>query len=1036
MSLYKTAVQRPVATFMAFIAILVLGIYSLVQLPIELFPEIDPPNISVFTSYPGAGALEVEQNVTEELENQLSAISDLDELNSTSIDNLSIINLQFTWEANIDEATNEVRDAIGRVRNLLPDDAEDPSIFKFSSTMFPVVILGVTADESFPNIRQILDDEVVSPLNRITGVGNVTLQGGPIREIHILFDPARLEAYNLDINRLSQILAAENVTVPAGDITVGKLEYNIRIDAELETLEDIRNIVVSNEGNQPVYLRNVAQVKDTVQEISRLERINGQQGVTVVIQKQTEANTVDVSRAVIDQLPGLRQRLPDDVNLEVIIDTSDFITSSINNLKNVLIYAIIFVALVVLFFLKRWRATLIVALTIPFSLVGAFIYLQITGNTLNLISLSSLSIALGMVVDDAIVVFENLMKHIERGSRPKEAAIYGTSEVGIAVIATTLTVIAVFYPLTFLSGMTGIWFGQLGYIVVVTISISTLAALSLIPMLSSVLLKRQKDDKPRKSGFFQKIKEKRHNASEKILVGLDNAYSKTLAWALKRKWLTIILSGIIFVASLFLIGGIGAEFMPERDAGQLSLTVELATGRSLETAEKTIRKIEDIFREHVPEMEVMTAGAGTNPASFGAASSGPNVIDVTARLTSVSERDRSVFEIADELRKQLNDVPEVIDFSVETQGGGQQQFPIAIDIVGNDLTRIKQIADTLASKLRSIEGTRDVDLSVEEERPELTIDFDRETLASFGLNAGSVAQSIRNRIEGATPSQFTEEGEEYDIRMQYSGEFRQSINDIRAITVLTPAGEKVRVEQLGKVGIIYSPPRIERVDRERSITVTSGLYQSSISEIMEEIQPFIAGMDLPPGISIEYGGEFEEQQEAFADLFMILGLSILLVYIVMAAQFESYKNPFVIMFSIPFAFTGVLISLYITNTNLSVISFLGGIILIGIVVKNGIVLIDYVNLLRGRGQSLYDAVMNSGKSRLRPVLMTTLTTVLAMFPLAVSGGEGAETWRPMAISVVGGLTFSTLITLVFVPALYMIIERKSDGKAGKKDLVS
>jgi hydrophobic/amphiphilic exporter-1 (mainly G- bacteria), HAE1 family len=1028
MSLYTTAVKRPVATFMAFVAIFVFGIFSLLQLPIDLFPEINPPNVTVITSYPGAGALEVEQNVTNPIEDQLSGVSNLREMTSTSVDNISIINLQFNWEADLDATVNEVRDVVSRLQGLLPDESEAPIIFRFSTDMFPVVILAATAEESFFNLRQILDDEVVSPLNRVGGVGNVTLQGGPIREIQVLIDPVRLEAFNLDVMRLSQLLAAENIAFPAGDIRLGVMEYNVRIDTEFRDLEDIRNIVITNDGNQPVYLRNVAQVVDTIQELSRIERINGRLGTTIIVQKQSDANTVQVARDVNNMLPVLQERLPPDVQLSTIVDTSLFITNSIGNLQQVLIYAIVFVVLVALFFLKRWRSTIIVGLAIPFSLVGAFIYLAITGNSLNLISLTSLSIALGMVVDDAIVVFENIMRNIEKGSWSKEAAIYGTNEVGNAVIATTLTVIAVFFPLTLLSGMTGIWFGQLGYIVVVTVSLSTLAALTLIPMLASVLFRKSGEKPERSSGLMEKIEKKRHAFSEKVLAGLDNGYERSILWSLKHKSVVIVAGIIIFVGSLFLIPSIGTEFMPAQDNGQLTMTVELAPGRNIFAAERAIERIEEIFDEHVPELITMTAGAGTiagGQATFGTGAAGANIIDITARLVPIDDRERSVFEIADMLRRHLLDIPEVIDFSIATQGGGGQQTdPIAINVTGEDLVAMRNVADQIAIRLSQISGTRDVSVGQEDERPTININFDREILSSFGLNASQVAQNVRSLVAGATSTRFREMGREYDVVLRYGEVYRQSIEDIENIGILTPTGERVRLGQIGRVREEFSPPRIEHIERERAIAVTSQVFNISIGEVMGEIVPYIQDMEVPPGINIHYGGEFEEQQEAFADLFLILAISVLLVYIVMAAQFESYKYPFVIMFAIPFAFSGVLLALFITGTNLSIISFLGGIILTGIVVKNAIVLVDYINLTRARGENLQQAIVNSGRSRLRPVLMTTLTTIFAMLPLALSGGEGAEIWRPMAISVIGGLLFSTLVTLLFVPTLYAVVERK------------
>ncbi len=1030
MNLFKIAIFRPIATMMVFIALMVFGIYSTFNLPVDLFPEIDPPVITVITTYQGAGALEVEQNVTTELEDQFSTLNDLDEITSSSIENVSIITLEFDWGSNLDEASNNIRDALSRARPLLPDDIDDPVIYRFNASSIPVVILAATADENYPNLRQILDDQLVTPLNRVPGVGAVNVQGGPIREIQINVDPQRMSAYNVDISQLAQALANENVVIPAGDIKVGQQQYNVRIDTEFKTIEEIGKIVVKNTPQGGiVQVQDLAEVRDAIDEDNRIEIVNGGKAVTIAIQKQNNANTVQVAETVLERIPALSANLPPDVKIATVIDTSEFIIHSVNNLSEVLIYAVVFVVLVVFVFLRRWRATFIVALTIPFSLIAAFIYLSVTGNTLNLISLSSLSIALGMVVDDAIVVLENISSYVDRGTNPREAALYGTNEVGVAVIATTLTVVAVFLPLTFLTGMTGIWFGQLGSIVVVTIVVSTLAALTLIPMMSSKMLRVQKrTDAKAKKSWAGRIS----NGVERGLTRLDNGYKRMLGWSLNHKVMVIILSVLLFVVSLFLVPGVGTEFMPQADNGRLMITIELPTGRTPESAVSTIEKVEQIFTDHVPELEIISSGIGSNSeggAAFGGASTGPNTLDVTAALVPVSERDRSVFEIAEVVREQLKNIPEAIKYSVSTQGGTGTGSPVAIDIIGNDLEQTSEIASRLIERLQQIDGVRNADESRGDPQPALQIDLDRDRLAALGLNSGTVGQSIRSMIAGFTATEYREEGEEYDIIIRYAASYRQHLDDIRRMKVVTPDGALVEVGALGSVREIYTPPNIERIGRERSIQVTADLEGTPLNVVTEEINAFIANeLNVPSGVEIEFSGDIEEQQEAFGDLFLLLALSVVLVYIVMAAQFESLKDPFIIMFSLPFAFTGVLLALVFTNTKLSVIAFIGGIILVGIVVKNAIVLVDFIQLLRGRGLSLFDAIVEAGRSRLRPVLMTTLTTLLAMFPLAISKGEGSETWKPMAVAVIGGLTFSTLITLILIPVLYAVFHRKRKHK--------
>lgn len=1014
---------------MVFIAILVFGIYSTLNLPIDLLPEIDPPVITVITGYQGASALEVEQNLTRHLEDQFSSINDLDEITSTSVENFAIVTLEFEWGSNLDEASNNIRDALSRVRDILPEDIDEPMIYRFNSSSIPVIILAATADESFPSLRTILDNEIVTPLNRVSGVGAVNLEGGPTRQILVNLDPQRMNSYQMGVNDIANALRSENLVIPAGNIKVGKEQYNIRIDTEFKTLDDIRSVIVKNspEGGI-VYLGDVGSIDDSVDEDMRVQMVNGNNAVTIAVQKQNNANTVNVAQAVLRHLPELEENLPPDVQLVTVIDTSEFIEGSIDNLSSVLLYAVIFVVIVVWFFLRRWRSTFIVALTIPFSLIAAFIYLGVSGNTLNLISLSSLSIALGMVVDDAIVVLENISRYIDKGTKPREAALYGTNEVGVAVIATTLTVVAVFLPLTFLTGMTGIWFRQLGIIVVVTVVVSTLAALTLIPMMSSKLLKLEDTDSQKKTSFGQRLDRGIGN----MLDRLDAGYKDLLGWALLRKKWVVIGSFFLFIGSIFLIPLVGTEFMPVSDAGRMTITAELPTGRNTGSAVKTIQQIEAIFEQHVPELEIISSGIGTSSAGGGMASAtaSPNIIDVNATLVKVSERDRSIFEISEVVRRQLADIPEIIDFSVSTLGGmSGGTSPVVIDLIGNDLEVTESLAVRIRDRLNQIEGVRNAETGIGDPQPALQVELDKEKVALLGMNPGQVGQNIRDKIAGLRASEFKEAGEEFDIVIRYERSFRETLEDVYSIQVPTPEGNLVNLRSIATINEVLVPPSIERKDRERSIQVTADLLGTPLNVVFDEINTYInQELDVPSGVDIVFGGDIEQQQEAFADLFLLLALSIVLVYIVMAAEFESLLDPFIIMFSLPFAFTGVILALVLTGTKLSVIAFIGAIILVGIVVKNAIVLVDYIQLLRGRGNSLFDSIVDAGASRLRPVLMTTLTTLLAMAPLAVSTGEGSETWRPMAIAVLGGLTFSTVVTMVLVPVVYAVFHRKQGKK--------
>lgn len=1029
MSIYSTAVKRPITTLVIFVAVLVMGVFSLRNMPIDLYPEIDPPFISVFTIYPGASAADIETNVTRPLEDNLSIVTNLKNMTSQSRDDISSITLEFEYETNLDEATNEIRDVIGRIQRFLPEGIEQPTVFKFSSSMIPVMMLSATAEESYPALAKILDQRLINPLNRIEGVGAVGIFGGPEREIQINVDPRKLEAYNMSVEQLGGILAAENINLPSGNVKFGSVDYPLRFTGEFAESSRINDIVITTFNGNPVYVRDVAEVKDTLREMTIEERINGRQGLRLIVQKQSGANTVKIANEVNEMLEEIVKTLPPDITIGVVFDTSEFINNSISNLINILYYAAIFVTLVVLFFIGRWRATFIIILTIPVSLVTAFIYLYYTGNTLNLISLSSLTIAMGMVVDDAIVVLENITRQIEKGSSARESAIYGTNEVGLAVVASTLTVVAVFLPMTLISGLMGLFFRQLGWIVTITITVSTLAALSLTPMLSSQLLKYSSAKRtglgPKTSAFI-----------DKTLSGLDNLYSNILGWAVKHKWKVVIISVSIFFSSLFLTGFIGTGFFPEADNSRISVSIELPTGLRLEETSQTARAIEKVIEENYPEIEAVNTSTGysTTAGIFGNPRAGSHTIDLDFRLSSPTERERDVWEVADAIREDLSVFPEIVTYTVETEGGGfGAGAPIQIEVYGDDFNATSAFADELAEKMRNIEGTRDVDLSRGPEKPELRIVPDQEKMSKFGLNTNTVSRAIRNRIEGMTATLFREDGEEYEVVIRHEEEFRNTFSDIENIQIMNPMGQMVRLKEFASIEEFYSPPNIERKNRMRFLTVNSQLHGRSLGKVTSDIQAAIDEMEIPADITYRFAGEILEQQEAFADLLLLLLLSIFLVYVVMASQFESFSMPFIIMLAVPFSFTGVLLALSISGSELNVISFIGAIILVGIVVKNSIVLVDYTNLLVGRGRSIITAVRMAGKSRLRPVLMTTLTTLLAMIPLAISTAEGSEIWQPMGVAVIGGLSFSTLITLVFVPVVYTLNGARKIKKARKRN---
>ena len=1019
MSIYSSAVKRPIMTTLCFVAITIMGLFSLAKLPIDLLPDIETNTILVLTTYEGASAQDIEQNVTRPLENTLNSVEHLKHISSKSRENISVITLEFEFGYDIDALTNDVRDKLDMVSSRLPDNVQTPIIFKFSTDMIPIMLLSVQAEESMPGLYKILDDAVANPLARVDGVGSVSISGAPKREIHIYVDPVRLEAYNLSIETISSLIAAENRNIPGGVFDIGSDTYSLRVQGEFDSPEQMRNIVVGSKDGKNIYLHQVARIDDSLEERAQKTHTDGKKGAMIIIQKQSGANSVEISNKVLEMLPSLQKRLPSDVKLGMIVDTSENINNTIDSLVETVLYALLFVVIVVFCFLGRWRATMIICITIPISLIASFIYLALTGTSLNIISLSSLSISIGMVVDDAIVVLENVTTHIERGSDPKQAAIHGTNEVGISVIASTLTLIAVFFPLTLVTGMTGVLFRQLGWMVTIMMIISTTCALSLTPMLCSQLL--------RKGVKHGKIYNLLFTPINNALDALDRAYGRSLNFVVTHKISSIIVCTAIFILSIFLLRFVGTEFFPTQDNGRLGVSLELPIGTRVEIADEITERLANEWREKYPEIKVLnyTTGQASSDNTFASLQdNGSHIISMNISLVDLDERERSITEIAQLMREDLKNYPEFKKQQVNvggSRGGGMGgQSTIDYEIYGYDFNETDSVAQQLKRILQGIKGTADIIISRADYQPEYQVDFDREKLAIYGLNLQTAATYLRNRINGSLASQYREDGEEYDIKVMYAPEYRTSISDIENILIYSPTGKAVRVKDVGKVVERFSPPTIERKDRERIITVSTVVADVPMSEVVAASQTEIEKMDIPASINIELSGSYEDQQEAFGDLLLLGLLIIILVYIVMAAQFESYVYPGIIMTSLPFAFTGVFLLLFLTGHNLNVMSMIGAIMLIGIVVKNGIVLIDYISLNRERGMSIRSAVVNGGESRLRPIIMTALTTILGMVPMAVSSGQGAEMWQPMGVAVIGGLTFSTLLTLFYVPAMYCL----------------
>lgn len=1036
MKLSEFAVNRPITTIMIFAGILLLGVISLTRLPLELMPDVSTPAISVVTPYSGAAAVDVEKRVTEIVESAISTVSNVRELKSVSKEGLSVVTLTMNFGANIDEASNDVRDKLDWVKSFLPDEAGTPTIFKFNLADFPIFFLGVSATESRFDLYEIIEKRVVDPLKRIEGVGAVSIFGGLQRQINIHVERDRLAGYNVTIDQIDRALKAANFGEPAGNLKVGRLDFMVRVPGDFVSIDEIARVVVGQHMGKPIRVSDVATVEEGFKDETSRVRVMGRPGLMVMVQKRSGVNTVEVAGTVRSKLESLRKDLPPDVDIATIMDASEFIEDSLRDLTTTILWGALFVVLIVLFFLRHLGGSFIITLTIPFSIVLGFIFLHFRGYTINHISLSSLAIAIGMVVDNAVVILENIFRHTEEGHRPDRAAIEGSYEVGRAVIASTATTVAIFVPLIFIGGIVGILMNQLAYVVIIVLGASLFTALTLTPMLSSRIFRtgtHDRDSVGRYRRFYEKTEQGFGNFARK--------YRTLLEWSLDHKRLVVSLAALIFVTSMVpvLSGLVGTEFFPKMDQGEARGSLVLPVGTSVDETDSLVRKIEEMIQEYVPERTVSVVRMGQS--EFGFASimgrEGPNIGEIMIELVDKDERDRSSDEIAASLEELAHGLPGAEEINFTTEDPMMQLFfggggAISVELYGHDMAESDSLAQVIKSGMEKIPGVVAVTVSREKGKPELRVKIDREKTAALGLSISQVASTIRKSFYGTVSTAYREAGEQYDIFIRLSDRDRESAVDLENVFIATPLGSRVSVANLARLEEAVGPVEIERKNRERVLRIESGVRGRPLGDVAEDLERLLSGVNLPEGYATSVSGSIEQQVTAFRNLLFALILGMILVYMVMAAQFESFVDPFVIIFSVPFGIVGVIWFLLLTGMTLNLMSFIGMVMLVGIVVNNSIVLVDYTNLLRRRGTELREAVLTSGQTRLRPVLMTALTTIFALVPLALSRGEGAEMWNSLAVAVIGGLLFSTVISLVLVPTLYTIFEERIKARANRK----
>ncbi|MEJ5307757.1 MAG: efflux RND transporter permease subunit [candidate division WOR-3 bacterium] len=1012
----KLSIRRPIFIIVVFIVILIFGFLSFKNLSLEMLPNIELPQISIITVYPGASSIDVEEQITKKIESAISMVPDVTEINSNSMESVSFVTVSFNWGKNLDAAANDIRTQIELIKSSLPEDAQTPTVFKFSTSMIPVATVTIVFENEgeVAKMYDFTEKVVLDKIRQIPGVGAVSITSSSKKKVNVKVRIPDLIKYNISLSQINSMISANNLNIPLGEVRQGIRSYSLRLPGEYTSVNDISKTIVGYSGKNPVYLYNVADIDFSQGEIEGVAKINGKEGMVVVIQKQSNANTVKIVEELNRRLKDIKNMYPEGTTINIVFDTSKQITNSISNLSSTILYAFIFVVIIVFIFLRNITGSLIISLSLPFSLIFGIIYLYLAKSTLNIISLASLSIALGMVVDNSIVVLENIYRHKDEEKKEiKNAALDGTNEVIGAIFASTLTTIAIFIPLLIIEGFTSFLFKQLAYTVSVVLFASLFISITLTPMLSSKLLK-----------YKEKFLERFHNITEKWFNDVEQFYSDFLSYSMRNKKFIIITVVVIFVGVLFLLPSIKTEFFSSFGGNRVRGTVNLSPGLRIEVTDSIMTEIGKKIKNNFPDVEnfVFYAG-GTSGRMFGGSTQYSSTIIIAFKDNlSINQ----VKENLSSIRKFIQSYPEVknVEMSSNFAGGFSNQKQIAVEIYGEDISKTFSIAKELKKKIEDDGSFVDVSISREEEIEDISVIPKKESVANFGVNNYYLMLSLRNGINGNIPSVFRKDGYEYDINVFFDKKYLRNINNLKSLPITTPANFNVPLSSVASIKLTKQPPTIERKNRMRYISVQANLNNISLSDGNRKVQKMISEISVPQEITIINSGDVKSQQESFRDLSIAIVIGIILVFLVMAAQFESFLDPFIIFFSIPFAFTGVILALFLTNTTLSIMGFVGMLMLVGIVVNNAIVLVSYMNQLRENGVSLCDAVALAGKRRLRPVLMTTLTTIFGLLPLALSTKEGAEMWRSLGIVVIGGLSFSTVVTLILVPVIYSIVETK------------
>ncbi len=1022
MKIPEFSVNHKVTTTMLTMIVVVLGFIAYMNLGLDLFPDIEYPTVSVITVYRGAASEDIENTITKPLEEFINSVSRVKKVDSISIEGSSVIMVEFEWGTNLDFAAQDIRDQIGLYRNYLPEEATDPLVLKFSMSQFPIIFYGITANMPAYELKQLIEDEVAGRLERIDGVASAQVFSMDIREIVVDVDKSALEALNLSLDQILLALNMENLNLPAGHIVERHSDFSLRTVGEFKSLDDIcQTIVGVTSTGQPIYLTDVAEVKDTLKETRFRSRIQGQKGVFLLINKRSGANSVVTTDAVKKELAKIRKTLPPDIEFFTAMDQSDIIKRVIRRTGSNALVGGILAVFFIFIFLRNWRPTVAISLAIPLSIIATFIAFYLAGYTINLLTLGGLALGVGMLVDNAIVVIENIYRHLEEGEDREKAAKVGASEVGMAITASTLTTIAVFFPMVFAHGIVGKLTRGLALAIAFSLFASLFIALTVVPMVASVLFKKN-----RRKKLAGKNRQKRE------FEGAKNFYRKVLFKALRRRWLVLGTAFSLLVVSLAVVPFLGTEFMPDMDRDMIVLKVKTPVGTSLDETDRVVAMVEELLSQE-PEVSIVTAQDGSqaeeNPADMvgGTSTSGTHEGLIWVGLVPKKERKHTDAQILERIRRKLPKLKnvkfEAVDIAQAMISGAQA--PVEIKIFGKDIEKLKQIANNVVNRIRNVEGLRDLTHTLAEGKPEYHIRVNRQEASRYGLTVSQVANTIQTASLGKVATRYREGDEEIDIRVRFKKADRDSLDDIKNIPLLTPLKNVIPLNQVAEISPGVGPIRITRENQSRVVTVTANIAGRDLGSVIRDVKKRLSPIErsLPAGYFVEFGGEYEQMQEAFLIIAGAFALAVLLVYMIMASQFESFVHPFVIMFTIPLAIIGVILALLITGKTINLPVLVGFVMLGGIAVNNGIVMVDYINQLKRRGIEKIEAILQGCAVRLRPVLITAFTTILGMTPMALSTSSGAEMRAPMAITVIGGLVTTTFLTLFIVPIIYSIVDR-------------